>query len=78
MHPTNYEKICKIPLILSVDISVSGRFGLWTFRFADVFHYDDVMMSAMESQITSFTIVYSTVYSGADQRKQQSSTSLAL
>ena len=26
-------------------------------------------MGAMVSQITSFTIVYSTVYSGADQRK---------
>ena len=34
-------------------------------------------MSAMASQITSLTIVYSNVYSGADQRKHQSSTSLA-
>ena len=31
----------------------------------------------MASQITSLTIVYSTVYSGADQRKHQSSVSLA-
>ena len=34
-------------------------------------------MSTMASEITSLTIVYSTVYSGADQRKHQSSTSLA-
>ena len=34
-------------------------------------------MSTMASQITSLTIVYSTVYSGADQRKHQSSASLA-
>ena len=34
-------------------------------------------MSPMASQITSLTIVYSTVYSGADQRKHQSSASLA-
>ena len=34
-------------------------------------------MGAMTSQITSLTIVYSTVYSGADQRKRQSSASLA-
>ena len=34
-------------------------------------------MGAMVSQITSLTIVYSTVYSGADQRKHQSSASLA-
>ena len=34
-------------------------------------------MSAMASQITSLTVVYSTVYSGSDQRKHQSSVSLA-
>ena len=34
-------------------------------------------MGAMASQITSLAIVYLTVYSGADQRKQQSSASLA-
>ena len=41
------------------------------------FHYDDVIMSTMASKITSLTIVYSTVYSVADQRKHQSSASLA-
>ena len=35
-------------------------------------------MGAMASQITSLTVVYSTVYSGADQRKHQSSASLIL
>ena len=34
-------------------------------------------MGAMSSQITSNMVVYSAVYSGADQRKQQSSPSLA-
>ena len=33
-------------------------------------------MSSMASQITSLTIVYSTIYSGADQSKHQSSASL--
>ena len=37
----------------------------------------EVIMGAMASQIASLTIVYSTVYSGADQRKHQSSLSLA-
>ena len=41
------------------------------------FHCDDVVMGAMASQITSLTIVYSIVYSGTDQRKHQSSASLA-
>ena len=40
-------------------------------------HYDDVIMGAIASQITSLTIVYSTVYSDADQRKHQSCASLA-
>ena len=31
-------------------------------------HYNDVIMSAMASQITSLTIVYSTVHSGADKK----------
>ena len=39
-------------------------------------HYNDAIISAMASQITSLTSVYSTVYSGEDQRKHQSSTSL--
>ena len=34
-------------------------------------------MTAMASQITSLTLVYSTAYSGAYQRKHQSSASLA-
>ena len=41
-------------------------------------HYSDVIMSAMAFQITGVSIVYSTVCSGADQRKHQSSASLAL
>ena len=40
-------------------------------------HYGDVIMGAIASQITSLTIVYSAGYSGADQRKHQSSASLA-
>ena len=40
-------------------------------------HYNDVMMSAMASQITSRTIVYWAVYWGADQRKLDHSASLA-
>ena len=42
----------------------------------EVLHYG-VIMSMMASQITSLMIVYSAVYSGADQRKHQSLASLA-
>ena len=40
-------------------------------------HYNDVITGAMASQITRFMIVYQIVYPGADQRKHQSSVSLA-
>ena len=47
----------------------------WTFLFNTYvhvlcLHYWDVIVGAMVSQITSLTTVYSTVYSGADQRKK--------
>ena len=40
-------------------------------------HYSDVIMGAIESQVTNLTIVHSTVYSHADQKKHQSSAPLA-
>ena len=48
-------------------------FNVWIRSY----HYRDAIMGTMASQTTSFTIVYSTVYSGADQRRHQSSASLA-
>ena len=39
-------------------------------------HHSDAIMGVMAHQITSLSIVHSTVYSGADQRKHQSSASL--
>ena len=50
------------------------RYSVWDLN---VSHYNDIIMSMIASQITSLTIVYSTVYSGADQRKHQNSASLA-
>ena len=50
----------------------------WLLESAlNAYHYNDVIMGTIASQITNFTIVYSTVYSDADQRKHQSSASLA-
>ena len=57
-----------------IDINV------WKFAFlvqALFSHNSDVKMGVMASQINSFTTVYSTVYSGVDQRKHQSFASLA-
>ena len=41
-------------------------------------HYSDVIMSTLASEITSLTILYSTVYLGAEQRKHQNFASLAI
>ena len=45
--------------------------------WGECYHYCDVIMGAVAPQITSLMIVYSTVYSDANQRKHQSSASLA-
>ena len=43
----------------------------------DKLHFIDVIMTTVVSQITSLAVVYSIVYSDADERKHQSSASLA-
>ena len=48
-----------------------------TFLSGSLAHCGDVIMGAIVSQVTSLTIVYSTVYSDENQRKHQSSASLA-
>ena len=48
-----------------------------TCEVVGIHHYNDVIMGAIASQITSLAIVYSIVYSDTDQRKHQSSASLA-
>ena len=54
------------------QVTWSRRRGQVTFQ-----HYIDVIMTTVASQITSITVVYSIVYSDADERKHQSSASLA-
>ena len=55
------------------DISCLSLFG----QLKLIQHYNEVIMGAIASQITSLTIVYSIVYSDADQRNHQSTASLA-
>ena len=58
------------------DTRPQRRYALDTNDFGFQNH-SDVIIGAMASEITSLTIVYSTVYSDADQRKHQSSALLA-
>ena len=52
--------------------------ALWRYSLLlhIVYHYSDVIMGTMASQVANLIIVYSTVYPGADQWKHQSSASL--
>ena len=66
------------------DILIYIPFHYWILSSASLdhdtakIHYNEVIMGAIASQITSLTIGYSAVYSDADQRKHQSSASPAL
>ena len=71
---TTISQLSLIKISLGSQLNVLNRF--WDVN--ETLHYDDVIMTAMASQITSLMIVYSTVYSGAYQTKHQSSASLAL
>ena len=67
-----------VSLLTHICITRPQRVNIqWTLQVILYKHYDDVTMGAMTSQITSLTSVCSTVYSGADQSKHQSSASLA-
>ena len=73
-------------MFLRIDVGIKGKHVRDTgssSRFLEIvaaeiiWHYDDVIMGTIASQITSLTSIYSTVYSDADQSKHQSSASLA-
>ena len=70
-----YIICCWIYLLVLTTLHRNWGFHFKTFVWSA--HYSDVIMGAMASQITSLTITYSTVYSGTDQRKHQSSATLA-
>ena len=59
------------------SVTLFRKWSRWNSGRFEIIHYGDVIMGAIASQITSLTIVYSTVYSDADQRKHQNSASLA-
>ena len=73
-HSTQYVHAFIMALwrgIISYYIELMWYIYPYILRFL---HYNDVIISVMASQITGDSIVCSTVCSGADQRKHQSST----
>ena len=76
-----WESLCQARMFWSIQTTLMiwyGSFKSHLSHISRLSHYSDVIMGAMASQITSPPIVYLTVYSGADQRKHQSSASLAI
>ena len=76
-HAQSYAHlpVCCVFVVLWYWLVLPESFRL-NFLAPGQWHYSDVIMGAMASQIASLTIVYLTVHS--DQRKHQSSASLAL
>ena len=80
----DFRNLCNI-IIINVTIS-SSHFTVWTLLMLEsccgkqihfpIFPLQWRHNGAMASQITSLTILYSTVYSSANQRKHQSAASL--
>ena len=69
--PFNVERLINsFAIYLPLGLGLGRNSHLWL-------HYSDVITSAMASQIAGVSIVYSTVCSGADDRKHQTSASLA-
>ena len=71
-------------ILANISISSVENMRLYVIQLMSIWftrrmnsHYCDVIMETMASKITSLTIVYSAVYLGTDQRKHQSSASLA-
>ena len=67
--------ICEILWLYEWNWNIHQTDGLCSF-FPQ--HYNDVIMSAMTSQITRVSIVWFTVCSGADRREHQSTASQGL
>ena len=60
-----------------LHMSYTSKLHIWCSETQQDWHYSNVIMSAMASQITSLMVVFSTVYPGADQIKHQSFAPLA-
>ena len=78
MYVNKYIRLETLTLIPGFNINNNERWLYISDTYFPrnvTFHYSDVVLGTMASQITSLTIFYSTAY--ASQRKHQNSASLA-
>ena len=71
---------CAIHQCISLNDLIHWGLVIYVFinELGPHWHYGNVIMSVMVSQIPGISIVYSTICSGIDQRKHQSSMSLVM
>ena len=74
LNPQKHSWVSNTGSVLSIS-EKNQPLCNWTALYLS--HYSDVIMSAMASQISGFSVVCSTVCSGEDQRKHPISKSLA-
>ena len=60
-----------------IGVHIQADLDIFWYYCLCIYHYCEAIMGTIASEITSLTIVYTTVYSDADQSKHQSSASLA-
>ena len=81
LHVYGRQEVHSVSVVYDIETNLILPNNLQNGNLEEVIthisHYSDVIMGAMTSQITRLINVYSTVYSDADQRKHQSSASLA-
>ena len=74
---TRHINTCYIVMTIGIVLSLVRDCGLRVLFDILMYHYADVIMTILASLITSLTVVYAIVYSDVNQRKHQSSASLA-
>ena len=77
MFQNSGDQICTNDSVPNVGNMFNNMWHRINISQIIMWRYNDVIMSAVASHINSLTIVYPSVYSGTDQRKHQSSASLA-
>ena len=73
------ENVFRLMKTDSKSLMAKGNYkgNMSQFEVKRLDHYNDIIMGTMASQIANLTIVYSNICSDANQRKHQSSASLA-
>ena len=77
VSPSLVFKVSCVFSVSQISSNSTSHSNPCQLRCFGTYHYSDVILSLMSSKLIGVSIIYPTVCSGADQRKHQSSASLA-